>query len=121
MLLASQAEDPGQGSSHWVCMAAIGGVYGDLLCSRSQELRSSLDPYGFWAFSFLHYAMKAPWSWGLAFWAFCARLICGTVRRLLHSHEGSLGRIGNTAPSRADGMPMGSKRFALQGIEYAFL
>jgi hypothetical protein len=30
-------------------------------------------------------------------------------------------RIGNTAPSSSDAMPMGSKRFALQGIEYAFL
>jgi hypothetical protein len=30
-------------------------------------------------------------------------------------------RIGNTAPSSSDVMPMGSKRFALQGIEYAFL
>jgi hypothetical protein len=36
MLLASKAEDPGQGSSYWFCMAAQGGVYGDLLCSRSQ-------------------------------------------------------------------------------------
>jgi hypothetical protein len=44
MLLASQAEDPGQGSSYWFCMAALGGVYGDLLCSRSQEFRSFLDP-----------------------------------------------------------------------------
>jgi hypothetical protein len=25
MLLASQAEDPGQGSSYWFCMAALGG------------------------------------------------------------------------------------------------
>jgi hypothetical protein len=34
---------------------------------------------------------------------------------------GSLGGIGNTAPSSSDVIPMGSKRFALQGIEYAFL
>jgi hypothetical protein len=26
VLLASQAEDPGQGSSYWFCMAALGGV-----------------------------------------------------------------------------------------------
>jgi hypothetical protein len=65
--------------------------------------------------------MKAPWSCGIAFWAFCTRLICGTVRRLFHIGEGSLGRIGNTAPSISDVIPMGSKRFALQGIEYAFL
>jgi hypothetical protein len=121
MLLASQAEDPSPGSSYWVCMAALGGVYGDLLCSRSQEVRSSLDPTGFWGFSFLLYAIKAPWSWGIAFWAFCVRLLCGNVRRLLHIYEGPLGGIGNTAPSSSDGIPMGSKRFALQGIEYAFL
>jgi hypothetical protein len=30
VLLASQAEDPGQGSSYWFCMAALGGVSGDL-------------------------------------------------------------------------------------------
>jgi hypothetical protein len=72
-------------------------------------------------FSFLLHAMKAPWSWSIAFWAFCARLICGTLRRLFHIYEGSLGRIGNTAPSSSDVIPMGSKRFALQGIEYAFL
>jgi hypothetical protein len=35
--------------------------------------------------------------------------------------EGSLGRISNTAPISSDAIPMGSKRFALQGIEYAFL
>ena len=45
----------------------------------------------------------------------------GTLRRLLHIYEGSLGRTGNTAPSSSDAIPMGSKRFALQGIEYAFL
>jgi hypothetical protein len=39
----------------------------------------------------------------------------------LHIGEGSLGGIGNTAPSSSDVIPMGSKRFALQGIEYAFL
>jgi hypothetical protein len=52
---------------------------------------------------------------------FCARLICGTPRRLLHIYGGSLGRIGTTSPSSSDAIPMGSKRFALQGIEYAFL
>jgi hypothetical protein len=68
---------------------------------------------------FIPYAIKAPWPWGIAFWAFCARLICcGTARRLLHIYEGSLGRIGNTAPSSSDVIPMGSKRFALQGVEY---
>jgi hypothetical protein len=46
------------------------------------------------------------------------RLICGAVRRPLHIYEGSLGRIGNTAPSSSDDIPMGSKRFALHGIEY---
>ena len=66
MLLASQAKDPGQESSYRFCMAALGGVSGDLLCSR-------------------------------------------------------LGGIGNTVPSSSDVIPMGSKRFALQGIEYAFL
>ena len=35
--------------------------------------------------------------------------------------EGSLGGIGSTVPSSSDVIPMGSKRFALQGIEYAFL
>jgi hypothetical protein len=40
----SQAEDPGQRSSYWFYMAALGRVYGDLLCSRSREFRSSLDP-----------------------------------------------------------------------------
>jgi hypothetical protein len=59
--------------------------------------------------------MKAPWPWGIAFWAFCTRLICGTVRRLFHIGEGSLGRIGNIAPSISDVIPMGSKWFALQG------
>jgi hypothetical protein len=43
------------------------------------------------------------------------------LRRLLHIGEGYLGGIGNTAPSSSDSIPMGSKRFALQGIEYAFL
>jgi hypothetical protein len=58
MLLASKAEDPGQGSSYWFCMAALGGVYGDLLCSRSQEFRLSLDPWGSRAFSFLCHAIN---------------------------------------------------------------
>jgi hypothetical protein len=44
VLLASQAEDPGQESSYWFYMAALGGVSGDLLCSRSREFRLSLDP-----------------------------------------------------------------------------
>jgi hypothetical protein len=65
--------------------------------------------------------MKAPWSWGIAFWAFCTGLMCGTLRRPLHIGEGSLGGIGNTAPSSSDVIPMGPKRFALQGIEYEFL
>jgi hypothetical protein len=52
---------------------------------------------------------------------FLYRLLCGTLRRLLHIDEESLGGIGNTAPSSSDVIPMGSKRFALQGIEYAFL
>jgi hypothetical protein len=34
--------------------------------------------------------------------------------------EGSLGGVDNTAPSSSDVIPMGSKRFALQGTEYAF-
>jgi hypothetical protein len=71
-------------------------------------------PWGYWAFSFLSYAIKAPWSWGIAFWAFCTGLICGAVRRLLHIYEGSLGRIGNTAPSSSDVIPMSSNRFALR-------
>jgi hypothetical protein len=36
-------------------------------------------------------------------------------------YEGRLGRTGNTAPSSSDVITTGSKRFALQGIEYAFL
>jgi hypothetical protein len=64
---------------------------------------------------------KAPWSWGIAFWAFCTGLLCGAPRRLLHIYEGCLGGIGNTAPSSSDVIPMGSNMFALQGIEYAFL
>jgi hypothetical protein len=67
------------------------------------------------------YAIQAPWSCVIAFWAFCTGLLCGTLRRLLHIGEGSLGGIGNTAPSSSDVIPMVSKRFALQGIEYAFL
>jgi hypothetical protein len=59
-----------------------------------------------------------PWSWGIAFWAFCTGLMCGTLRRFLHIYEGLLGRIGNTTPSSSDVIPMGSKRFALQGTEY---
>jgi hypothetical protein len=39
----------------------------------------------------------------------------------LHIYEGSIGRIGNIEPSSSDLIPMGSKRFALQGIEYALL
>jgi hypothetical protein len=39
----------------------------------------------------------------------------------LHIGGGSLGGIGRTVPSSSDVIPMGSKRFALQGIEYAFL
>jgi hypothetical protein len=98
------------------CMAALGGVSGDLLCSRSQEFRSSLDPYKVFGPS-LSYStpLKRPGR-GVSqpFWAFCAGLICGNVRRLLHIYEGSLGRIGNnTAPSSSDVLiPMGSKRFA---------
>jgi hypothetical protein len=64
---------------------------------------------------------KKTLSWGIAFWAFCTGLLCGTLRILLHIGEGPLGGIGNTAPSSSDVIPMGSKRFALQGIEYAFL
>jgi hypothetical protein len=62
-----------------------------------------------------------PRASSFLFWAFCARLLCGTRRRLLHIYEGPLGRIGNTAPSSSDAIPMGSKWFSLQGIEYAFL
>jgi hypothetical protein len=94
MSLASQAKDPVQESSYWFCMAALGGVSGDLLCSRSREFRSSLDPQGPRAFSFLCYAIKTPQSWGVAFWAFCTGLLCDTPRRLLHIGEGSLGGIG---------------------------
>jgi hypothetical protein len=118
----SQAEDPGQRSAYWFYMVALGGVYGDLLCSRSREFRSSLDPWGSWAFSFLSHAIKAPWAWGIAVWAVCTRLICGTPRGLLCIDEGPLGGIGTTAhiaPGSCDMMPMGSKRFALQGTEYA--
>jgi hypothetical protein len=72
-----------------------------------------------------HYATpkkhRTPQSWGIAFWAFCTGLLCGTLRRLLHIGGGSLGGIGNTAPSSSDVIPMGSKRPALQGVEYAFL
>jgi hypothetical protein len=48
-------------------------------------------------------------------------LPCGTLRRLSHIGEGPLGGIGNISPSSSDIIPMGSKRFALQGIEYTFL
>jgi hypothetical protein len=110
----SQAEDPGQRSSYWFYMAALGGVYGDLLCSRCREFRSSLGSWGSWAFSFLsYYAIKAPWPWGIAFWAFCTGLICGTPRGLLCIDEGPLGGIGAIAPGSCDMMPMGSKRFTL--------
>jgi hypothetical protein len=44
-----------------------------------------------------------------------------STKTLSYIYEGPLGRIGNTAPSSSDVIPMGSKRFALQGIEYAFL
>ena len=44
-----------------------------------------------------------------------------STKTLAHRCEGSLGGIGNTAPSSSDVIPMGSKRFAPQGIEYAFL
>jgi hypothetical protein len=120
VLLASQSKDPGQESSYWFCMAALGGVSGDLLCSRSREFRLSLDPRGPRASSFLSYAIKAPWSWGITFWAFCTGLLCGTPRRLLHIGGESLGGIGSTSPSSSDVIPMGSKKFALQGIECAF-
>jgi hypothetical protein len=50
------------------------------------------------AFSFLPYAIKAPWSWGIAFWAFCTGLICGALGRLLHTDGGSIGGTSNTAP-----------------------
>jgi hypothetical protein len=40
---------------------------------------------------------------------------------LLHIDEGSLGGIGNTAPGSSEVIPMGSKRFALQGTEHVFL
>jgi hypothetical protein len=96
VLLASQTEDPVQGSSYWFCMAALGGVSGDLLCSRSREFCLSLDPRGPRAFSFLSYAIKAPWSWGIAFWAFCTGLLCGNPRRLLHIDEGPLGGIARS-------------------------
>jgi hypothetical protein len=39
------------------------------------------------------------------------------VRRLLHIYEGPLGRTGNTTPSSSGVIPMGSKRFALQGTQ----
>jgi hypothetical protein len=52
---------------------------------------------------------------------FFTGLLCGTLRRLFHIGEGPLGGMGSTAPSSSDVIPMGSKRFALQGIEYAFL
>jgi hypothetical protein len=70
---------------------------------------------------FLSHAIKAPRAWGIAFWAFGTGRLCGTPRGLLHIYEqGPIGGIGNTAPSSSDVIPMGSKRFALQGIEYAF-
>jgi hypothetical protein len=69
-----------------------------------------------------HWILPRGRSWGIAFWAFCTGLLCGTLRRLLHIYEGPPRRIGNIAPtSSSDVIPMGSKRFALQGIEYAFL
>ena len=41
----------------------------------------------------------ALWSWGIAFWAFCTRLICGTLRGLLCIEEGlSGGSVPLTAP-----------------------
>jgi hypothetical protein len=46
--------------------------------------------------SYSAHAIKAPWSWGIAFWAFCTGLLCGTPRRPLHIGEGSLVGIGNT-------------------------
>jgi hypothetical protein len=126
VLLASQAKDPGQESSYqgigfvWrpyveflVTSFALGA--GSFVCPSIHEvLRPSLS-----------YAtpLKQPWSWGIAFWAFCTGLLCGALRRLLHIGEGEgyFGWIGNTAPSSSDIIPMGSKRFVLQGIEYAFL
>ena len=57
-------------------------------------------------------------GWGIAFWDFCTGLLCGTAaRRLLHIYEGPLGRTGNTTPSSSGVIPMGSKRFALQGTQ----
>jgi hypothetical protein len=64
---------------------------------------------------------KHPRRGALRSGLFCARMICGAVRRLLHISEGPLGGIGGTSSSSSDVIPMGSKRFALQGIEYAFL
>jgi hypothetical protein len=115
MLLASQAKDPGQESSYRFCMAALGGVSGDLLCSRSREFRLSmihdevLGPSPSYATPKKHRGRGASHS-GL----FCTGLLCGTLRGLLHIGGGSLGEIGNTAPSSSDVIPMGSKMFALQ-------
>jgi hypothetical protein len=62
-------------------------------------------------------------GWGVAFWAFCTGLLAVwySTKTLAHRRGVCRGGIGNTAPSSSDVIPMGSKRFALQGIEYAFL
>jgi hypothetical protein len=64
--------------------------------------------------------LKHPGRGALHSGLFDTRLLCGTPRRLLHIYEGSLGRIGDIAPSSSDVIPIHgwahSKRFALQGI-----
>jgi hypothetical protein len=44
-----------------------------------------------------------------------------STKALAHRWGVTREAIGNTAPSISDVIPMGSKRVALQGIEYVFL
>jgi hypothetical protein len=53
---------------------------------------------------------------GLFVWSCCVVLYENSC--ILRIYEGSIGRTGDIAPSTSDVIPTGSKRFALQGIEY---
>jgi hypothetical protein len=124
MRLASQAKDPGQESSYWFCMAALGGreflATSFALGARGfvrPSIHEVLGPSLSYPTPLKHHGRGASHS-GLFVRGCCVVLYEDSFA---HIGEGSLGGIGNTSPSSFDVIPMGSKRFALQGIEYAFL
>jgi hypothetical protein len=105
------------GKLNWACSAGVAGRVALLRTARSIRPASQL------AWIRQGKARLASVRVGVG-------LVCGANQKphtKRTARAGGAGRIkthrgiGNTKPSSSDVIPMGSKRFALQGIEYAFL